>query len=275
MNKITTLNAGEFALDGGAMFGVVPKVLWSRAYSEGDDKNRIPLSARVLLIRQEGKNILVDTGNGTKLPEKTKSIYDINEININDELKKINLSSSDINYVILTHLHFDHSGGATEIINNEIVPAFPNAKYYVQKDHWDWAINPTEKDRASFINDNYVPLKNHGVIEFLDGNGEIFPGIELINVNGHTKAMQMVKIRNDDGTFLFCTDLCPTSAHLKAPFVMGYDNYPLTALEEKKKFIGMAYEENWTLIFEHDRFTVGGKVATNEKGFYVSEKVEI
>ncbi len=266
-----------FALDGGAMFGVVPKNLWSKKYHSGDEQNRIPLAARPLLVEYNDKKILIDAGNGTKYSEKIAKIYNINldESNIESALINKGFNPDDITDVILTHLHFDHAGGSTKIENNGAVPVFKNAKYYVQKEHYEWAMNPTEKDRASFMNDNYVPLKENGLLELIDGPGELFPGIELINTYGHTKALQMVKLKSENQSLLYLADLCPTNAHLHYSFSMGYDNFPLTTLEERKKYLPLAYEENTILFFEHDAFIKAGKLKATDKGFEIGEVIEI
>ncbi len=275
--QIDVVDTGIFALDGGAMFGVVPKPLWSKAYDKGDEKNRIPLASKPLLIRWNDKIVLVDTGNGTKYDEKFVKIYDIDveKSDMDLALSKYNLKTSDITDVILTHLHFDHVGGATNNNNGNIEPAFPNAKYYVQKEQYEWALNPTEKDRASFMNFNYVPLKEEGVLELIDGKGEIFPGINVIPVYGHTKAMQMLDIDTGKDRFLYPSDLSPTAAHFRTPFVMGYDNYPLTTIEEKKKYFSKAYEENAIIILEHDAFRQAIRLGTDKNNFIAKEEVLI
>lgn len=275
--QIDLLDTGLFALDGGAMFGVVPKALWAKAYHAGDELNRIPLSARPLLLRFDGRNILIDTGNGTKNDEKFKKIYNIDSesSDIEKSLSKFDLKAEDIDSVILTHLHFDHCGGATKFSGNEIIPTFPKAKFYVQKKQLDWALNPTEKDRASFLKENYEPLIANGMLETIDGEGELMQGVSVLPVYGHTQAMQVVKLSSEGKTFLYCADVCPTSAHVNIPFVMGYDNNPLITIEEKKKILPQAYEEQWILVFEHDAFTQAGTVSANAKGFGFGEKVII
>ncbi|HRP02765.1 MAG TPA: MBL fold metallo-hydrolase [Candidatus Kapabacteria bacterium] len=275
--SIKSIDTCIFGLDGGAMFGVVPKNLWSKKYSSGDEQNRIPLAARPLLVEYDDKKILIDTGNGTKFPDKLAKIYniDLEKSNIESALNSQGFNPDDISDVILTHLHFDHAGGSTKYVNNELVPVFKNAKYYVQKEHFDWAMNPTDKDRASFMKDDYLSLKSDGLLELIDGPGELFPGIELINIYGHTKALQMVKLQSAGQSLLYLADLCPTNAHLHYPFIMGYDNYPLTTLEERKKYLPIAYEENTILFFEHDAFIKAGKLKANDKGFELGEVIEI
>jgi glyoxylase-like metal-dependent hydrolase (beta-lactamase superfamily II) len=251
------------------MFGVVPKLLWSRSYNEGDDRNRIPLSLRPMLVRFDGKTLLVDCGIGDKNDEKFAKIYGIQpgNIAIKDGLSAIGIKPEDIDYVILTHLHFDHSGGAVVNNNGKFQPAFPNARYYVQKKQLDWALSPTEKDKASFLPENYMPLVEHSVLETLDGNGELFPGVELITVSGHTESMQLVHLSSDGDNLLYCADLAPTAVHVKLPFVMGYDNFPLKTIEEKKQIFHQAAAENWLLFYEHDAFREMSKVVEDEKGF--------
>jgi len=277
--KIYLIETGQFRLDGGAMFGVVPKTLWERAYNPGDEKNRIPLQARILLIQKDGRNILVDCGNGTKFDDKKKSIYDINfeTSEPNNFLEPYGLKPTDITDVILTHLHFDHCGGATSIENGKVVPSFPNAKYYVQREQYNHAMNPTLKDAASFFQENYLPLKENGLLELLDGDGDILPGITLITVDGHTPKMQMVKITDENTTYLYLADLIPTSAHIPLPYILAYDNYPLTTLKEKGKLLPIIMENDWTVIFEHDAFVSAGKISFDEtkRSFKLGEKVTI
>ncbi len=272
---VDVFETGDFALDGGAMFGVAPKPLWSKAYHEGDEANRIAMTARCLLVRSDDRTILVDSGCGNKMSPKLCSIYALdNSIkSIEFSLKQFDLSPEDITDVILTHLHFDHAGGATVMKNNESIPTFPNARYYVQKKHYDWANSPSEKDRASFMTENWMPIVNAGMMEFTDGEGSIFDGIKVVPVHGHTAAMQMVTISDNSTTLVFPADLLPTSAHIPLPYIMGYDNFPLTTLEEKKMYLPRMADEGWLVVFEHDRFTVAGKVERTAKGFACGERL--
>jgi glyoxylase-like metal-dependent hydrolase (beta-lactamase superfamily II) len=274
--EIHAIETGRFALDGGAMFGVVPKPLWAKT-NPPDDRNRIELAARALLITGNGKRILVDNGNGTKFTDKQVDIYrlDMSRFDLLTSLSQYGLKPADITDVILTHLHFDHAGGSTFRENNEIRPTFPNARYYVQKDHWKQANNPTEKDRGSFMQDDFLPLHALGILEFIEGEGEIFPGIEVLVVNGHTAAQQLPKISDGKSTLLFCCDLFPTTSHIPFPYIMAYDLRPLVTLEEKRKILGRAHEEGWMLFFEHDPNTAAGRVESREKGFVFAEKVSI
>ncbi len=274
--EIHPVETGRFALDGGAMFGIVPKPLWSKT-NPPDERNRIELAARAMLILGSGKKILVDNGNGSKFTEKQVDIYrlDISRYELKKSLSQYGLELGDITDVILTHLHFDHAGGSTVRENGELKPAFPNAKYYVQRAHWEQATNPTEKDRGSFMAGDFLPLKQHGVLEFLDGECELFPNIELLLVNGHTAAQQLPKISDGKTTLLYCCDLFPTTSHIPLPYIMAYDLRPLVTLEEKRRILGRAYEDNWMLFFEHDPKIVAAMVTSGEKGFVVDRAIAI
>ncbi len=269
---IVSLETGRFSLDGGAMFGVVPWVFWSKMIKP-DDRQRIELAARCWLVRGHGRTILVDDGNGTKWNDKLKDIYrlDNSRADLQRSLQSNGVSPGDITDVILTHLHFDHAGGSTTRVGNEFVPTFPNARYHVQKNQWELSQNPTEKDRGSFMPDDFMPLKDHGVLDLVDGEGEIFPGIELLVCNGHTSAQQLPKISDGRATMLFCCDLVPTTSHIPWPYVMAYDVRPLVTIEEKKRIFGRAYEEGWTLFLEHDPLVTAITLKTTEKGFTVDQ----
>ncbi|MBS1538024.1 MAG: MBL fold metallo-hydrolase [Bacteroidetes bacterium] len=272
---ISVIEAGDFGLDGGAMFGVVPKNLWSKVYNPGDEQNRIPMVTRCLLITSPDRTIVVDTGCGTKLTEKLQKIYkiDYSYNSLLTSLANYGVKPEDVTDVILTHLHFDHAGGATFLENGEALPTFSNAKHYIQKEHLAWARNPTEKDRASFFKENWEPIISSGMMEVLDGDGEIFTGISVQQFDGHTKSLQMVKISDDKTTLVFPADLFPTSAHIPVPFVMGYDNFPLTAMDEKRTILPQMADEEWIVCFEHDAFTQAGRIVRTEKGFTLGEKV--
>jgi glyoxylase-like metal-dependent hydrolase (beta-lactamase superfamily II) len=274
--EVLSLDAGFFSLDGGAMFGVVPWVFWSRT-NPPDERQRIKLATRCWLIRGNGKTILVDDGNGTKWSDKLKDIYnlDYKSSDLLSSLRRAGVAPSDITDVILTHLHFDHAGGSTTMENGKLVPAFPNARYHVQRKQWELSQNPTEKDRGSFMRDDYMPLMEHGVLELVDGECEIFPGIELLVTNGHTNSQQLPKISDGKTSMLFCCDLLPTTTHIPWPYVMGYDVRPLVTIEEKKKIFGRAYEEKWILYLEHDPSTEAITIKASEKGFVVDQRVKI
>ncbi len=273
--QIESVNSGFFALDGGAMFGIIPKPLWQKT-NQSDEMNRIKLATRNLLLKSGSKKILIDTGMGDKWDEKSKNIYDINqgEFSLSSELAKNNLKPGDITDVILTHLHFDHTGGSTFYENGKLKPYFPNATYYVQRKNFEWAVSPSEKDKGSYIKENFVPLKEEGVLKFLE-EGEAFDEeIDFLIVNGHTFGQQLVKISDKKTTLLYSCDLFPTTAHIHLPYIMGYDLQPLITLQEKKKVLEEAVENNWFLLFEHDPVTVKATVMKTEKGYKENDKYQ-
>jgi glyoxylase-like metal-dependent hydrolase (beta-lactamase superfamily II) len=275
--NINTLTTGHFALDGGAMFGVVPKVLWEKS-NPADEKNRISMVTRSVLVQTEKRNILIDTGMGDKWDEKGKKIYKVEneEQNLESELKKFDLTFDNITDVILTHLHFDHTGGSTISDEKKIRPAFPNAIYYVTKDQWLWANEPSEKDRASFIQENFLPIAESGKLSILD-HPKDFPihGIGGLVSNGHTKGMWLPTIFDEGKTVVYCADLIPMSAHISVPWVMAYDISPLKTLEEKKVLLSQAEENDWILIFEHDPKISAVKLKKTEKGIKISEIINL
>jgi glyoxylase-like metal-dependent hydrolase (beta-lactamase superfamily II) len=274
--ELFPIETGTFALDGGAMFGVVPRPLWEKT-NPPDALNRITLAARPLLLVGHGKKILVDTGNGTKFKQKHLDIYrlDTSRHSLENSLRKCGIAMGEITDVILTHLHFDHAGGSTYRDGGELKPAFPRATYHVQKAHWEQAINPTEKDRASFMPEDYLPLKDRGMLQFVEGEYELFPHISLVVTNGHTASQQLPKISDGTTTLLYTCDLFPTVAHLHLPYIMAYDLRPLVTLEEKRKTLEAAVEEGWILFFEHDPDTVAGRVSRNEKGYIFGGPVDL
>lgn len=269
---LRVINSGYFGLDGGAMFGIIPKPLWQKT-NPPDEANRIKLATRNLLLTNESRKILIDTGNGNKWNEKAKSIYAFDQTNsLEGSLSELNLTPLDITDVILTHLHFDHTGGSTKIEEGKLVSTFPNAKYYVQKKNYEWAVNPSERDRGSYLKDSFQPLMDEGVLKLIDGEEKFDDEIEFLIINGHTFAQQLIKISDSSNTILFCGDLFPTTSHIPIPYIMGYDLQPLVTVEEKKKVLTRAIEENWKLFFEHDPETVIATVVKDEKGFRANEK---
>lgn len=274
--EVKLVDAGRFRLDGGAMFGVVPKVLWHQK-CPADEKNRIRMATNCLLLSGDNKNILIDTGIGYKSDEKFAKIFaiDYSEYDLNRSLQNLGTEHDEITDVILTHLHFDHTGGATEVSDNgQVVPTFPKAKYYVQKGQLEWAKNPLEKDRASFLKENFQPLEEAGQLVILERAGELFPTIELILVDGHTRAQQLVLIHGEERSLLFAGDLVPTSNHIPIPWVMGYDNEPLKTIQEKKKILERAAGENWLLFFEHDPEIRCAVVKKGAKDYEIGEIIE-
>ncbi len=265
--EIFLINAGNFRLDGGAMFGVVPKVIWSKLI-DVNEKNQIPLSTNVMVIKfiDKGKTLLVETGNGNKFNEKFRKIYDIENSDVENSLIENGIDPNEITHVVLTHLHFDHSGGATKLVEGKVVPTFKNAKYFVQKKEWYEATHPNERNRASYIPENFLPLKEHGQLELIEGEVEILPGVKLIPTPGHTLGHQSILVEVDGENFFYCGDLIPTSRHVPIPFIMAYDLYPVSIIETKRKILEKGVNENWTFIFEHDPDTPVGKVEVDERG---------
>ena len=271
--SVHIIDSGYVGLDGGAMFGIVPKPLWEIT-NPTDSANRIKLATRNLLLVSDSKKILIDTGMGKKWNEKNQEIYAIDQqtSSMEKSLSNLNIKPGEISDVILTHLHFDHTGGSTVIKDGKLEPAFPNATYYVQKQNYNWAINPSERDKGSYIKDNFVPLKEAGVLMQIEGEKQFDDEIDFIIVNGHTFGQQMIKLSDSSNTFLYCCDLIPTTSHIPIPYVMGYDLQPLVTVEEKKKILKTAVEENWKLFFEHDPETAYATLAATEKGIRIKEK---
>lgn len=275
--ELHSVQTGLFRLDGGAMFGVVPKPLWSRT-NPADESNRIDMCMRSLLLVSGDKKILIDNGVGYKMSNKLNEIYGVDHsvYTLEGELAKLGYKPEDITDVILTHLHFDHAGGSTKRNENkELVLSFPNAVHHLQKKHWEWGQNPSERDKASFMPENYNLIKEKGMLKLYDGESKFDEIISMHPVNGHTPSMQLVKLRDDSTTLLFTADLFPMTSHIPLPYIMGYDLFPLTTLDEKKNFLPQIVKENWILFFEHDAFTQTSKVEQTEHGYKVIDKMEL
>ncbi|HRE41771.1 MAG TPA: MBL fold metallo-hydrolase [Ignavibacteria bacterium] len=274
--EIHSVQTGLFKLDGGAMFGVVPKSLWNRS-NPSDEYNRIDMCTRAMLLKGNGRKILVDTGIGYKLSDKLNKIYDVNfsQYTLEKSLNSLGLKMDEITDVILTHLHFDHAGGNTYYDEEKKLKlSFPNATYHVQKEHFEWALNPTERDKASFFPENYLLLDEKKVLNKISGEFELDEQITLLPVYGHTPAMQLVKVSDDDNTMLYLADLIPTAGHTPLPYIMGYDLFPLTTLDEKKYFLNEIAENKWKVFFEHDPHNETGNIIQTEKGFMFSKSTE-
>ncbi|MCL4511911.1 MAG: MBL fold metallo-hydrolase [Bacteroidetes bacterium] len=273
--KLTALETGRFYLDGGAMFGVIPKVLWNKS-NPADERNRIELALRTLLIRDDKHCIMVDTGIGENWDEKLSDIYGIDhsKFMLKNSLASIGMSTKDITDVIITHLHFDHAGGATYVDKDgSIRPTFPNATYYIQRKHYEWAVKPSLKDQASFVGEKYIPLYEQGKLKLLEGEVELYPGIFIKLSDGHTIAQQTILITDGKRTLYHPGDMIPTSSHVPLPFIMGYDNFPLITLEEKKSILSRAVSGDWILFFEHDPKYPATSVEKTEKGYRAGKPV--
>jgi len=254
--RIELVPTGMFRLDGGAMFGVVPKTLWERV-ARPDARNRIDLALNCLLIRDDRHTLVVEAGMGEKWSAKERDIYALRSGGgIREELTRRGVAPESVDAVLLTHLHFDHAGGATVSRGDgEVVPAFPNATYFVQKTEWDFATHTNERTRASYLPGNFHPLHREGRLRLLEGETEVYPGIGVLPLPGHTPGLQGVLMRGGGRTVLFPSDLIPTMAHLPIPYIMGYDVLPLTTLETKKRILPQALRGQWRIILVHEPTT--------------------
>lgn len=264
---IKTIDTGLFKLDGGAMFGVVPKSMW-QSINPPDERNLCTWAMRCLLIETDGKLLLIDTGAGNKQDAKFFGYYDIDPANTNlvDAIRAAGYAETDITDVLLTHLHFDHVGGAVSRTGDQFTPTFPNAAYWSHSGHWDWAAHPNPRERASFRPENIRPLHESGQLRFTDKDSFPFPAIELQTVDGHTEKMMLPKCTINGQTFVFAADLIPSAGHIPIPYVMGYDMRPLVTMNEKEQLLARAAAENWVLVFEHDPVIEAGTVMMTDKG---------
>ena len=273
--KVSILETGRFWLDGGAMMGSVPKVLWEKT-NIPDDKNRIELALRCLLLDDGEKVVLVETGLGTKVNRKFKEMFNIRQPNnaLNQSLQNCGYKPEDVTDVILTHLHFDHSGGATKFDSNRtIVPSFSNATYHVSERNWEIGINPNPRDRASYLDENYLSIQESGQLSLVGQNSQIINGISAISVDGHTFGQQLVKVEGHKDVLVFCSDLIPLKSHLKLPWIMGYDLNAYLTLKEKTQFLSDAAKNGWWLYFYHDPDTIAVKIKEGKKGYDITEQV--
>jgi glyoxylase-like metal-dependent hydrolase (beta-lactamase superfamily II) len=285
--KLYSVETEYFKLDGGAMFGVVPKTIWNKL-NPADENNLCSWAMRCLLIEEGNKLILIDNGVGDKQDAKFFGHYYLHgEHTLNTSLKKLGFSKDDITDVILTHLHFDHCGGSIDKVGNKLVPAFKNATYWSNEAHWKWATEPNAREKASFLKENILPIKESGQLKFVemiedraqttDDNknnllpffktqSSIIPQLSFRFVNGHTDAMMLPQINYNGTTIVYMADLLPSVFHIPLPYVMGYDMFPLTTLNEKKSFLTEALENNYTLFFEHDPVNECCTLQQTEKG---------
>ena len=256
--ELISLSDGTFRLDGGAMFGVVPKPLWSRR-APADDRNRITLGLRPLLVRTGSQLVLIDAGIGDKMSPKEVDIYGIDRtMHLDLSLAAAGATARDIDVVVATHLHFDHIGGATALIDGVLTPRFPRAEYVIRQPEWDDATHPHERNRASYLAENFLPLLESGRVRFVTEDTEVVPGIRVVRTGGHTMHHQLVRIESGGRTAIFAADLMPTTAHVDLPWIMGYDLYPMDTLEYKRRFLREAIANEYVIFFEHDPVTACG-----------------
>ncbi|MFD0793974.1 MBL fold metallo-hydrolase [Mucilaginibacter litoreus] len=271
--KLHTIDTGFFKLDGGAMFGVVPKSIWQKT-NPADDKNLCTWAMRCLLIEEGNRLILVDTGIGNKQDEKFFSHYYLHgDATLDSSLAAKGFHRNDITDVLLTHLHFDHVGGAVERLGDKLQPAFKNAIYWSNAQHWDWAVNPNEREKASFLKENILPIQESGQLKFVDTvDGISFTeDITIRLAYGHTDAMMLPQINYKGNTILYMADLLPSVGHLPLPYVMAYDMFPLKTLNERKLYWNEAVEKNYILYLEHDPVNECCTLQQTEKGIRVKD----
>lgn len=266
--KLYSINTGHFKLDGGAMFGVVPKSLWNKV-NPADDNNMCSWAMRCLLIEDGKRLILIDNGMGDKQDDKFFSYYYLHgNDSLRKSLSKFGYSVDDITDMVLTHLHFDHCGGsiAHNSDRTRLEPVFKNATYYCNAKHWEWATHPNAREKASFLKENIMPIKESGQLKFIEENTELIKGLSFLEVNGHTEAMMLPVLSQHGKTLAFMADLIPSAGHIPLPYVMGYDMRPLQTLEEKERILNLAADNNWVLFFEHDPAIECVSVERTEKG---------
>lgn len=277
--RCTPIIAGHFKLDGGAMLGIVPKALWTKAIP-ADENNRIDMVMRTLLIERDKRRVLIDCGIGDKISEKQKQIYAVSDDSKGMLLRNLKqhagVTADQITDVILTHLHFDHAGGSTTLDKDgRPVPTFPNATYYIQKSHYDWVLKQHPRERASYWPENFEPLCETGQLKFLEGEQTIaFGELSVLVSNGHTIGQQLPKLSTPQETLVYCADLIPMHNHIPLIWHMAYDIQPLILLDEKEGFLNRAIQENWELLFEHDPRVIRCRVEKTAKGFVPKDIVK-
>ena len=277
MMKLHKIEAGHFKLDGGAMFGVVPKSIWNRT-NPADELNLCSWATRCLLIEESDRLILVDTGLGNKQDEKFFShYYRHGNDDLLSSIHKCGFHENDITDVILTHLHFDHVGGAVSIREGKLIPTFPNAVYWSNKEHWEWAVNPNAREKASFLKENILPLEESGKLQFI----QVTDGIDFTQhikirfAYGHTQAMMLPQINYNGRTILYMADLLPSVGHIPLPYVMSYDMFPLKTLDEKAIFLQEALDKHYILFLEHDPVNECCILKETEKGIRLDQTLAL
>ena len=269
--QLTTLHDGPFRLDGGAMFGVVPRPLWEKK-APPDDRNRIQLAMRPLLIDASWGRLLVDCGVGEKMSAKDRDIYALDRSRtLEDALASVRQSSESIEIALASHLHWDHFGGATARMNGALQPRFPKAEYVIRAAEWEDATHPHERNRGSYLQDDFVPLQEAGVVTFFDGDQVIRPGVRVVRTGGHTGQHQIIFIESSGRTAVFVADLIPTAAHLENAWVMSYDLFPMDTLAFKRQFIREAIDREYLIFFEHDPLIAAGYIREKDGRRYVEQ----
>ena len=275
--QLYTIDTGYFKLDGGAMFGVVPKVLWSRT-NPSDENNLCPWAMRSLLIEDGNRLILIDNGIGDKQDDKFLRHYYLHgDVNLNKSLKRHGFTSDDITDVFLTHLHFDHCGGSVIWSKDRsgFEMAFKNARYWSNADHWRWATEPNNRESSSFLLENIMPIQEAGHLNFIERDQAYFNNLDILFVNGHTESQMIPHINYKNRTIVFTADLLPSTGHIPLPYVMGYDTRPLLTLTEKEKFLKKAADEEYILFLQHDNYSECCTVHQTDKGIRLKETFKL
>jgi len=275
--KLHTVDTGFFKLDGGAMFGVVPKTIWNKT-NPADENNLCTWAMRCLLVEDGNRLILIDTGIGDKQDAKFFSYYYLHgDASLNSSLAKLGFTADDITDVFLTHLHFDHVGGAVKRSGEQLVPTFKNAAYWSNQQHWDWAVNPNDREKASFFKENILPIQESGQLKFVDSKDDVqfMSGFDVRFVYGHTDAMMLPLISYKGKKILYMADLLPSVGHLPLPYVMAYDMFPLKTLGEKKIFLSEALEKEYILYFEHDPVNECCTLQQTERGIRIKDTFKL
>jgi glyoxylase-like metal-dependent hydrolase (beta-lactamase superfamily II) len=269
--RVRVLSDGLFSLDGGAMFGVVPRALWEKT-DPPDERNRVRLGLNVALVETAGRRVLVDTGMGDKWSDKEREMFALDRsATLATSLASCGLGPEDIDVVVNTHLHFDHAGGNTVAGGGPLVPAFPRARYVVQKGEWEDARRPHERNRASYRPENFVPVAERGQLDLVEGETEVAPGVRVVPVGGHTAHHQAVLVEGGGAALFVPTDLVPTTSHLPLPFIMSYDLFPVGTLEAKRRWLARAADEGWWVLFYHDPRRPLGRIGRADGRFVVRE----
>ena len=275
--ELHVIDTGNFKLDGGAMFGVVPKVMWQKLYP-ADENNLCTWTMRCLLIVTDDRKILIDCGIGEKQEEKFLKNYHLSgDASLEKSLKNAGFSNADITDVILTHLHFDHCGGAVKYNSSktELIPTFNNAIYWVSQQQWDLANHPNQREKASYLKENFQPLNENGKIRFVENDSELYPGISVRIFNGHTAGQLIPFIKYNDKTIVYMADFIPAAAHIPLPFIISYDTQPLVSLAEKESFLKEAVKGDYTLFFEHDVYNECCNLHETEKGIRANKSFQL
>lgn len=271
--ELHLLSDGTFRLDGGSMFGVVPKALWQKT-NPSDDQNRILMGLNALFVRTDEKNILIETGIGNRLDQKSKGIFGVEQTKtLMDRLNALGVKPEDMDMVICSHLHFDHVGWNTLEEGGTFIPTFPKATYVVQRSEWEAAVHPNIRTEMNYSVEHFQPLQEHGVLRLVEDGEQVTDGVQVIHTGGHTDGHQVIKIESEGKTALFLADLVPLISHIRIPYVMSYDLYPMQTIQAKERILKQALEEEWLLIFVHSP-TVGMGYLRDKEGKRTVETVE-